>query len=222
MNISTLAKRIVGLLVAVAATAPMALAGAPASPGNDLGQHATVPSAQCPCNVGLPGGPRVALIRSASVSSTVSGCPCNEGLTGGPRLTLLRTANVSSTVSGCPCNEGLAGGPRLTLLRTANVSSTVSGCPCNEGLIGGPRLALLRTASVSSTVSGCPCNVGLPGGPRAIRHTDFASGTASGTTGSFDWGDAGAGAGFTAGIALLVGGAALVLRRHRVLMRPHS
>ena len=59
MNISTLTKRIVVLLVAVAATAPVALAGAPQSAGGHLGKSANVPTAQCPCNIGLPGGPAV-------------------------------------------------------------------------------------------------------------------------------------------------------------------
>jgi hypothetical protein len=142
MNISTLAKRIVVLLVAAAATAPVALAGTPSSSGSRLGQSANVPSAQCPCNVGLPGRPDL--------------------------------------------------------------------------------VTLLRTPSLSSSSSRCPCNVGLPGGPAAVGHARLVSKAVSGPVGSFDWGDAGAGAGFTVGFALLVGGAALVLRRHRVLARPHS
>ena len=143
MNISTLTKRIVVLLVAVAATAPVALAGAPQSAGGHLGKSANVPTAQCPCNVGLPGGP--------------------------------------------------AG---VTPVRTERLASTSS--------------------------SGCPCNVGLPGGPAGVRRSALVSATVPDPGGSFNWGDAGAGAGFTAGIAMLVGGAALALRRHRVIARPHS
>jgi hypothetical protein len=143
MNISTLTKRIVVLLVAVAATAPVALAGAPQSAGGHLGKSANVPTAQCPCNIGLPGGP--------------------------------------------------AG---VTPVRTERLSST--------------------------SFSGCPCNVGLPVGPAGVRRSALVSATVPDPGGSFNWGDAGAGAGFTAGIAMLVGGAALALRRHRVIARPHS
>jgi hypothetical protein len=143
MNISTLTKRIVVLLVAVAATAPVALAGAPQSAGGHLGKSANVPTAQCPCNIGLPGGP--------------------------------------------------AG---VTPVRTERLAST--------------------------SFSGCPCNVGLPVGPAGVRRSALVSATVPDPGGSFNWGDAGAGAGFTAGIAMLVGGAALALRRHRVIARPHS
>jgi hypothetical protein len=143
MNISTLTKRIVVLLVAVAATAPVALAGAPQSAGGHLGKSANVPTAQCPCNIGLPGGP--------------------------------------------------AG---VTPVRTERLSST--------------------------SFSACPCNVGLPVGPAGVRRSALVSATVPDPGGSFNWGDAGAGAGFTAGIAMLVGGAALALRRHRVIARPHS
>jgi hypothetical protein len=172
MNISTLTKRIVVLLVAVAATAPVALAGAPQSAGGHLGKSANVPTAQCPCNIGLPGGPA--------------------------GVTPVRTERLASTSSsGCPCNVGLPGGPAgVTPVRTERLSST--------------------------SFSGCPCNVGLPVGPAGVRRSALVSATVPDPGGSFNWGDAGAGAGFTAGIAMLVGGAALALRRHRVIARPHS
>jgi hypothetical protein len=114
----------------------------------------------------------------------------------------------------------------LTPPRTVSVSPTLSSaCPCNVGLPGGPgvvRSEALSIARGSTTSSVCPCNIGLPGGPAAVRHAALASQTIAVASGSFDWADAGAGAGFMAGIAVLVGGAALVLRRQRVLARPHS
>jgi hypothetical protein len=171
-GISTSAKRIVVLLVAVAAAAPPASAGAARSSADQLRRHATAATAQCPCNVGLPGGPL--------------------------GLTPLRTATL--------------------------ISASSSLCPCNVGLPGGPTAATrLRAASSrSASSSDCPCNVGLPGGPAAARQATLISATVSGPAGRFDWGDAGVGAGFTAGLALLAAAATLVLRRHRAFAGPYS
>jgi hypothetical protein len=77
-----------------------------------------------------------------------------------------------------------------------------------------------QTASVSS--SRCPCNTGLPGRPRVAEHVVLVPRTVYQPGGSFDWGDAGAGAGFMAGLGLLAAGVALMLRRHRGLAQRHS
>lgn len=167
-GISTLTTRIVVLLVVVAATAPPALAGALRSSGGQLSRHTNVATAQCPCNVGLPGRP-VADLSSSRYGPT-------DGW-------------YSYVVSGAftQAHDDLGA-------------------------------ASLTWASSSD----CPCNVGLPGGPAAAGHATLVSATVSGSGGRFDWGAAGVGAGFTAGLALLAAAATLVLRRHRAFAGPYS
>jgi hypothetical protein len=133
-------------------------------------------------------------------------------------VTPRQTASVSS--SRCPCNTGLPGGPAgVTPRQTAHLAS--SQCPCNTGLPGGPAAVMPRqTARLAS--SQCPCNTGLPGRPLVAEHVVLVPRTVYQPGGSFDWGDAGAGAGFMAGLGLLAAGVALMLRRHRGLAQRHS
>jgi hypothetical protein len=69
MHLSTLTKRIVVLLLAVAATAPASLASGSRSSGTELSQRANVPTTQCPCNAGLPARP-AAVEHVALISGT--------------------------------------------------------------------------------------------------------------------------------------------------------
>jgi hypothetical protein len=143
----------------------------------------------------------------------------------------------ATSTSTCPCNAGLPGGPLTVkpgVLAKANIttpetasSSSRSQCPCNTGLANGPSVLAPTTittfeTATSSSRSQCPCNIGLPNGPLTVKPVDHGPTVISTPAGSFDWSDAGAGAGFTAAIGLLASGAALMLRRHRLPAPPHS
>lgn len=203
MNISTQAKRIGAVLAAAAITTPVALASALPFSGS---------------YVSHPGGPGSAGSlatphRTASLPS--SRCPCNIGLPGGPAGgTPRQTASVPP--SQCPCNIGLPIQPSVDPVVTA---------PPFSGSYISHRSSLGSTGTLQTEglpSSQCPCNLGLPDGPNGVEQVGLAPTTVTNPRGSFDWGDAGIGAGLMAGIGTLAAGAALMLRRHRPLAQHHS
>jgi hypothetical protein len=147
-----------------------------------------LPSSQCPCNLGLPGG-----VAGGSARQTASVPP-----------------------SQCPCNIGLpiqAGGVDLVT------------APPSSGSYISDRSSLGSTGTLQTEglpSSQCPCNLGLPDGPNGVEQVGTAPTKATKPRASFDWGDAGIGAGLMAGIGTLAAGAALMLRRHRPLAQLHS
>jgi hypothetical protein len=242
MNVSTLTKQIGVLLVTIAATAHPALAGPSQSFGSQLTGRANVPAAQCPCNAGLPGGPRVKPSRLASLTSTSSSrCPCNVGLAGGPRVVPSRLASLTSTSSsGCPCNVGLPDGPRgapaalapsISLGASTNAASDwferyVGAHPYGVGttVTSGSSGQILGSVGDRSHTSTTAVKPEITTGDNSIAPPDwferyiavhpYGSLPELRTAGGFDWSDAGVGAGFATGLLTLLMASLIMIRRH--------
>jgi hypothetical protein len=213
MNVTPLrAVRLAGLvLVALCALSSSAAAKGPqqayrASPPAGVStSSSSVSDTQCPCNAGLPR-------TSVASASSPAECPCNAGLPDGPsgvlsarvaRQTMAPADAVgNSSVSDvqCPCNAGLPVGQAATI--------SPQQCPCN--VAGGPPGGLpelLRTTGSDAARSASA----IPAGQFGVVHP-----LANQSSRTFEWGDASVGAAVTAGIGLLILGAASLFGRRRV------
>jgi hypothetical protein len=93
----------------------------------------------------------------------------------------------------------------------ATVAVSVSRADNIDSYIGHP----VGTGATGPVVLPAGSYIGHPGGPGASGPALVAT-TARASSGGFDWGDAGVGAGFASGIALLTTGAWLASRRREV------